>query len=488
MSKFNQSTKGANKTTNREGHVAYKMSDKEHLVTSVLTTMFGEPKFYGSTDEDIVKLAVKCAHTDPEFLCKLACYARNVGNMRSISHVLTAIIAREAKEYTRTTIKNVIVRPDDILEIMSCYKSLYGKPFPNAMKRQIAEEMNRFDEYGISKYNSDKREFNFKDVLRICHPVPQNEDKQILFNHIVEDKLETPYTWETELSSRGNTKEVWEELIASNKVGYMALLRNLRNIVKSGADVTPVLDKIKNPEEVKKSRQLPFRFYSAFKKLDYEGEITNEIRWALNDALTSSIENLPTLPGRTLIAVDVSGSMSQTISRKSDVTCRDISVLLGCLSARMCEDATVVYFSSLTGFGRRYDGYKVVNYSKYSSILDSVEEAPEALGGTDMSLPLKWAIEQDKARVPFDRIIYLSDNQCNYQPNTVQSYVEKYKQAKNSDPWVHAIDLQGYGTQQFIGKKFNLIAGWSDSVLSFIKLAEDGISTLVDTIDSYDLK
>ena len=54
MSKFN--TVNTNITLNRSGYPAYKMSDKERLVTAVLTTMFGEPKFYGSTDNDIVKL------------------------------------------------------------------------------------------------------------------------------------------------------------------------------------------------------------------------------------------------------------------------------------------------------------------------------------------------------------------------------------------------------------------------------------------------
>ena len=93
MSKFN--LKNTIKTTNRSGHAAYSMPEKEQLVTAVLTSMFGEPKYYGSTDNDIVRLATACAGKDPSFISKLACYARNVGNMRSVSHVLTAVTARE---------------------------------------------------------------------------------------------------------------------------------------------------------------------------------------------------------------------------------------------------------------------------------------------------------------------------------------------------------------------------------------------------------
>ena len=117
MSKFNLSNSGSSKTTNRSGYAAYKMSDKERLVSAVLTVLCGEPKFCGSTDDDIIRLATACAGNDPAFLCKLTCYARSVGNMRSIScpqhrHVLTAVIAREAHAYTRRTIRNVVVHPE----------------------------------------------------------------------------------------------------------------------------------------------------------------------------------------------------------------------------------------------------------------------------------------------------------------------------------------------------------------------------------------
>ena len=117
MSKFN--FKNTNKTENREGFPAYKMQDKEQLVTAVLTTMFGEPKFYGSTDNDLFVLATVICGEEPSFVAKLACYARNVANMRSVSHVLACIIAHEAHEYTRAVIRNIIVRPDDITEIMA---------------------------------------------------------------------------------------------------------------------------------------------------------------------------------------------------------------------------------------------------------------------------------------------------------------------------------------------------------------------------------
>lgn len=489
MSKFNQTI--SNLTKNKSGYVAYQMTDKEQLVTAVLTTMFGEPKFYGSTDNDIVKLATEFAKADPAFLCKLAIYARNEGNLRSVSHVLTSVIAHDARQYTRATLRGVVVRPDDITEIMACYKSFYGKPFPNAMKRELGVQVQKFDEYQIAKYNGGNKEIKFRDVLRITHPVPMDEQKEALFHKILEDTLEVPYTWETELSAKGNTKEVWDELISSGKVGYMALLRNLRNIVKSGAALSPVLVKISDTEQVRRSKQFPFRFYSAYHKLRNENLMTPEIHHALETALMTSIANMEKIEGRTLIAVDISGSMGSTISQKSDVRCCDIAALMGAMASRICEDATVCYFD-YAGRGsstKSENGYRIAHYGRYDSVLDICERNTFAGGGTDLSLPMKFALQEDQGKnlKPFDRIIYFSDNECNSSyrglEKTVQGLADEYRRLYNPDFWVHGIDLQGYGTQQFCGKQFNLIAGWSESVLPFINLAEKGIGTLVETIE-----
>lgn len=494
MSKFNH--KNTDKTVNREGYAAYKMNEKEQLVSAVLTTMFSEPKYYGSTDSDIVRLATVCAKENPEFLCRLACYARNEFNMRSVSHVLACVIAHEANIYTRKTIRNIIVRPDDITEIMECYLQMYSKPFPNALKREIAEQIQLFDEYALAKYNGRHKTMKFKDILRITHPNPKNEETEALFRKILDDTLETPYTWETELSRRGNTKEVWNELIASGKVGYMALLRNMRNIIQKEADIETVLKIISSREQVLKSRQLPFRFYSAYLMLLQAGFMTPDIHNALEQAITVSIENMEPVTGRTLIAFDISGSMSAAIARNSTVRCNDIAALLGAISSRLCEDAEVCYFDCAGNWSAVPDksGYMIKHYGKYDSILDICSKSRFNGGGTDMNLPMIYALEKDEtARIrPFDRVIYFSDNECNNSyygfDRTVQQLVEKYRLKYNPDFWVHGVDLQGYGTQQFCGKNFNLIAGWSEKVLPFINLAEKGAGSLTEAIEEYEIE
>lgn len=510
MAKFNQAN--TIKTLNHSGHMAYAMSNKEQLMTAVLATMFGEPKYYGSTANDIVALATKLCRNDAAFVSNLAIYVRREFNLRSVSHVLACVIAREASAFTRQTIRGIVIRPDDITEIMACYASMYGKPFPNAMKRQIAEVIQNFDEYQLAKYNGGNKEFKLRDVLRITHPVPRNAEVETLFHKLLNDELETPYTWETELSAHGNTREVWDALIASGKVGYMALLRNLRSIIRCGADLEPVLAILTDPERVKQSRQLPFRFFSAYRTLEQDHLMTPEIHRALERAVYTAADNMEQIPGRTLIAVDVSGSMGARISEKSDVRCCDIAALMGALASRICEDATVCYFEApkaayrrhYAGYGisfpeKRYAdsaecGYRIAHYGKYDSVLDIACRSAFAGGGTDLSLPMRFALEDDHAKhlKPFDRVIYFSDTECNHSYRglsaTVQGLAEKYRRKYNKDFWVHGVDLQGYGTQQFCGKHFNLIAGWSDRVLSFINLAEAGMGRLIQEIEAYSLE
>ena len=85
-----------------------------------------------------------------------------------------------------------------------------------------------------------------------------------------------------------------------------------------------------------------------------------------------------------------------------------------------------------------------------------------------------------------DRMIIISDNECNcgYYNKTVQSLVDEYRRKSGNDIWVHAIDLQGYGTQQFYGRKTNVIAGWSEKIFQFINIAEQE-DNIINTIENY---
>ena len=473
MAKFNSTN--TNKTVNKSGHAAYKMRDKEKLITQVLTSFFNESKFYGDNSAEMQETIKSVIKTDPQFVANLAVFARREFNMRSVAHILTAYLAHEVegKPYTRKTVKAVTVRGDDVTEIMAAYLNIFGKPIPNALRKGISDAMQGFDEYTLAKYKGDGKSVKMRDLLCLCRPTPKNKEQSDMWKKLLNGELETPLTWETELSANGNNRETWEKLIDSGKVGYMALLRNLRNILNANpSNVNKVLDLIEDPKAVKRSKQLPFRFLSAYKELESIGG--SRVFDVLENAVEASIENMPRLEGTTVIAVDTSGSMGSAISAKSKVRCYEIGMMLGLIANKICDNS--IFYT----FDTKLEKYSL---SKRNGILYTTLNSRGRGGGTYTHLPFEKMIAD---KIKADRIIVISDNECNGGWCTpVQTIADKYRRQSGNDIWVHAIDLQGYGTQQFHGKKTNIIAGWSEKVFDFIKLAEQGEGNLEKTIEQY---
>lgn len=166
MAKFNQ--EATIRTTNIEGHPAYSMTDKDKLISQVLTSFFNEEKFYGDNSQEIIETLKRVIKNDPEFVSKLAVFARREFNMRSISHVLTCYLANavEGKPYTKATVKGVVLRGDDVTEILSCYLSNFGKPIPNSLRRGLGKVLSTFDAYTLAKYKGDGKSVKMRDADR----------------------------------------------------------------------------------------------------------------------------------------------------------------------------------------------------------------------------------------------------------------------------------------------------------------------------------
>lgn len=483
MSKFNQTK--TMKTVNRCGHAAYDMTDKAKLVTQALTTFFCEPKYYGDNSAELITTAQKVIATDPQFVANLARYARKEMHLRSVAHALAVLVAHEnaSKPYIKAVIANVVERPDDITEILALYISAFGKPIPNGLKKALGDALGKFDSYRISKYSSEKKTVKFIDVLRLTHVKPKTPEQQDLFNAIINDTLPVAERWETELSARGNTKEVWEKLIAERKIGYMAALRNLRSMIKAAPDnLDDIINMIADENAVKNSKQLPMRFYSAYREMLDLRACSSKVIDALETAIEYSVANMPHIPGKTAIAIDVSGSMSMPISKNSKLRCSDIARLLAALASKLCDEYIIYTFDT---------ELRQVTFPKKSSILQSALSIDCDGGGTDLTLPIDEMLANN---IRADRLIMFSDNEINRgiiigdKPTafgTCQILADKYRKTINPDFWVHAVDLMGYGTQQFIGDKTNVIAGWSERVMEFIMLAELGIQSQVTAIENY---
>lgn len=481
MSKFN-STIVTMKTTNLAGGSAYKLSDKNKLMTQVLTTFFNEKKYYGDNSLDIVHTIRELINTDAKFVANLCIYARNEMYLRTITHVIVSELAKhnKGKQFVRKVLNKIVQRPDDMTEILSYYMTTYGKPIPNSMKKGLADAFIRFDEYSLQKYNR-ARSIKLKDILFLVHPTPKNQEQYNMWKRLIEDDLQTPFTWEVEISTKGNKKEVWENLIEQNSLGYMASLRNLRNIVNSGANnLDKVLNNLTNPDSIRKSKQLPFRFFSAYREIQELSSVkVSKVLDALEKALDISTENIPRLNGNTLIVADVSGSMDRPLSEKSKVTYNDVGTLLMAIASRFCDNVVTSVFA---------ERFQTVNVSQRNGIISNMKTFQNMKVGysTNLYLAFDWLLKQQHEK--FDRVIVFSDMQAYNHDRMVQSYINKYRQTINPNLWVHSIDLAGYGTTQFIGKNTNLMSGWSDKTLEFIHLVEEGIDSLVKKIEKYYFK
>ena len=285
---YNEQLRCDHLTTNHEGALAWRMTPEWELYTTVVTTMGVEDKFYEGGEERVRRIADLVRKVEPEFVAQLAVYTREEMHLRSVPLLLLVELANchQGDSLVSRAVGRTIQRADEITELLMCYLWRSGKPdlsgLSSQLRKGLAEAFNKFDEYQFAKYNRKNRKVTLRDALALVHPKPKDDRQADIFRKIKSDTLETPVTWETELSAVGQRhfdskeekeeakREVWRKLVQSRRIGYMATLRNLRNMLGLGMDdetMQMVCDYIADPEAVRKSKQLPFRFLSAFLEL-----------------------------------------------------------------------------------------------------------------------------------------------------------------------------------------------------------------------------
>lgn len=302
--KFNTSVAKNNEIRNYEGARAYKLDPATELYTAVVTWSLND-SFYEKNDQRLARIRSLVEQAEPMFVAKLAVYARHFMYMRSVPLVLLTELARihRGDDLVAKTTAKVIARADEITELLACYQLLNerkGAKKLNGLSKQLqkglASAFNNFDAYQFGKYNSDNSDVKLRDALFLVHPKAKNAEQQVVFNKIATNQLDTPYTWETELSALGQVifanetertaafRAKWEELIDSGRLGYMALLRNLRNLLEvniSPVHIGKVCEILSSQKEVAKAKQFPFRYLSAYRELLKmkmpEGKVSNKL-------------------------------------------------------------------------------------------------------------------------------------------------------------------------------------------------------------------
>jgi len=490
---------------NEEGGLAFKFeSAKQELYNRVLTSLVGEPKFYGKQDEAILELIKTVSEDDPEFILQLAAFARNEMYLRSIPQVLLAEATAypETKKFVRKWTPSIVRRADEPCEVLAYYQNRFGHigskskkgMLANSLKRGLSDAFKQWDAYQLAKYDRDGP-WKMRDVLKVVHPKPVDREHYKMLGMLKDRNLPIPKTWETKLSGSGASKESWEEILP--KMGYMGMLRNLRNFIKHGVDEDMYLPRLTDADEVRKSKQLPFRFYSAYATLkqyiepdgwdepkdSLDSFAVQRALEAVETALELSVVNMPEIKGSTFMTADNSGSMHNRLSAKSRVRLCDVANLLQAMAHKICEGnvATSV-------FGQ---DFAPVYVKKTDGVLTNMEKFRNKHVGhaTNAYKALKWLKGQKKR---YDRIIIFSDMQCysnsgwGFGGESLAEQFEEYKR-KHGDVVLYSLDLAGYGTAQFPADDGSVVelAGWSEKLLQFIDLYERSGADAISEISKY---
>lgn len=419
-----------------EGAPAYgNLTPVQRLRRSLLSCFLWEDGFYEDGKSIADRITENATKVDPRQLADLAIEARTKSNLRHAPLVLLTVLAKigSGTSVLSDTIPKVIRRADELTELLAIYWRDGKRPISAQMKKGLAKAIARFDAYQLAKYNREGA-IKLRDVLFLVHAKPEGEEQIALFKKLAENELESPDTWEVALSAGADKKETFERLLRENNLGYLALLRNMRNMADSGVDCGLIEQGLANAKGF--DRVYPFRFVASARACP-------QFEPMIDAALVRKIDGMDKLSGTTVVLVDVSGSMDEKLSAKSDMRRIDAASAMGAIV--------------------RSDVLRVFTFSN-----EMVEVAPRrGMAGVDAivkSQPhggtyLGRAVQTLNGHVPYDRLIVITDEQSHdVVPGPKgKAYMINVASNKNGvgyGPWIH-IDGFSERVLDFIGEQEN---------------------------------
>lgn len=570
---------------------------KQQLLNTVAAALISEPR-PSVTNASFVRITTLCkriAFYDPEFVLKLALYVRDDLNIRSTANYLIAMASniKECQPYVRKYFKASIRLPSDWLEVAAFFlalpdKTLKGSALPTCLRKAMIEKFPDFDAYQLGKYNKertikrkqkklretgkeDKRSggkppLTIKQMIRqlhLSHPNTsvmcilgkkypmtieefRNSGLPGVFDHTkagTRMKLPTPETWETLVSEKGNKASTWEELIEHKKLPFMAMLRNLRNLIYTG--VLPryhrwVQNKLSSEQTVANSRQFPFRFFSAYeiipKNLEHFKQLIQEANKGSTDdkstegakrrtrkkpilpavmppasvfddyrrALDNSVKlatthNVSPIKGATVVFCNVSKGSDASCSGARGLgssvrTIQDIGYLLGLMCKYVCEECDFRIYSS-TSAKHPTTSHLGVELAD-GTILDNmkhVAEKAKELGEADSGFPFEYLESLISQKKKIDNLLVLSHlpvrpSDADGNSTRLSNLLSKYRQEVHAELLFVSVDLSGSGRAN-IGQDeahpYDIqITGFSEQILRFI--AERGDNNQLQYVEHID--
>lgn len=420
--------------TTHEGGQAHPMNAEQALRRSIMACMLWENEFYEDGQEIGARIAELSKALPFDKVAAIALEAREGMKLRHAPLWLTVALLK-AKNQGRKVgdlIARVCQRADEPAELLSLYwKDQPQAPLPKQLKVGLARALAKFDEHQLAKYNRDGQ-VKLRDVLFLSHAKPHNEERAALYKRITDNKLATPDTWEVKLSAGADKKETFERLMAEKNLGALAFLRNLRNMAEAGVSKSLVAE---YGSSVDIRRVLPFRFIAAARVVPQWEDVIEPV-------MMRALEGREKIKGRTVLLVDVSGSMDHQLSAKSDMHRTDAAFGLGILLRELCESVSIWTFSNMLAQIPPRRGFA----------LRDAMNGSQPHQGTYLAGALAALAES------YDRIIVITDEQTHdgIMAPKGKGYVINVASAENG---------VGYG-------QWTHIDGWSEAVIDYIRQYE----------------
>lgn len=417
-----------------EGAVAKHINPELQLRRSVMACMLWEDSFYEDGESIADRIVNIIPLVKPDKCVEIAIEAREKMKLRHVPLLIarTMAILDTHKSLVADTLSMIIQRPDELSEFLAIYWRDGKQTLSAQVKKGLAGAFNKFDAYQLAKYNRDGQ-IKLRDVLFLCHAKPENKEQETLWKKLINNELESPDTWEVSLSAGKDKKESWERLLKENKLGALALLRNLRNMSQSGVDEDIIFNAL---ERMHVERVLPFRFITA---------ATHAPQWEdkIEVALMKCLKSMDKISGKTVLLIDVSGSMDSPISGKTEVNRIDAACGLGILARELIDCRIFTFSERIVELPARH-GF---------ALRDAIQNS-QSHRGTYLGEALKHIYKN----VPYERIIVITDEQSH----------DAVPDSKGKGYMINVAAYQngvGYGS-------WTHIDGWSEAVLEYIKVSE----------------
>jgi len=474
---------------NHEGSIAYRMTPEHALAQLAMTGCFGHT-FYVDAETQLDKVLELCEEVSPEYVARLAIYARNTGYMKDMPALLCAWLAAREPELLSEVFWQVIDNGRMLRNFVQIMRSgVTGRRSMGTRPKRLVQQWiaGRSD---VSLFrDSVGSDPSLADIIKMVHPRPADDSRRALYGYLIGrpyevDKLpEIVRVYEAfkadptgpppdvefrKLTSLPLDREHWAQI--ARNAGWQMTRMNLNTFLRKGVFedkdmVKHVAERLRDPDKVEIARAFPYQLMAAFMNAD--SRIPQEISEALQDAMEIAIRNVPSINGRIVVCPDVSGSMvwSATGWRKgstSKVKCVDVAALVAAAIVRRNPTARVLPFEHrVIGMKLNPRDSVMTNAGKLSSI---------GGGGTDCSAALRYL---NKGRHPVDLVVLVSDNES-WVDNRRRGATETMKQwqelrAKNPGAKLVCIDIAPYNTCQAYDREDVLnIGGFSDHVFKLV--------------------